>query len=159
MKEREVIVDSKGNIEADLPIAVIDTSYFLSAILASYTENESSAAKDFLQDLIEKNGQIIVPQLFWFEVGNVLLNAVKNDSKGNLGRITKAELDEILMTISALPIYTDLQPDSEIRTRILSTALDTGLTYYDAAYLELARRKDVPLKTWDKPLDAAWKKG
>ena len=151
-----IIIDSDGNIEDSLPIAVVDTSYFMSAILASYTSDENSEAQGFLQNLIEKNGQIIVPQLFWFEIGNVLLNAVKPKKDSSAGRITKAQLDEILMAISALPIYTDLQPDSETRTRILSTALDSNLTYYDATYLELARRKDVDLKTWDKALQAAF---
>ena len=130
------IFDSNGNKEESLPLAVIDTSYFMSAILCAYTSDENSEAQQFIQNLIEQNGQIIVPQLFWFETGNVLLNAVKPKKDGTPGRITKAQLDEILMTLSALPVYTDLQPDSETRTRILSTALDTGLTYYDATYPE-----------------------
>lgn len=154
-KAGHIVIDSEGNIEDSLPVAVVDTSYFMSAILSNYTSDESSEAQEFLQDLIEKNGQIIVPQLFWFEIGNVLLNAVKPKKGGSAGRISKVQLDEILMDISALPIYTDLQPDSETRTRILSTALDSNLTYYDATYLELARRKDLPLKTWDKALQAA----
>lgn len=154
-KAGHIVIDSEGNIEDSLPVAAVDTSYFMSAILSSYTSDEASEAQAFLQNLIEKNGQIIVPQLFWFEIGNVLLNAVKPKKDGSAGRISKVQLDEILMDISALPIYTDLQPDSETRTRILSTALDSNLTYYDATYLELARRKDLPLKTWDKALQAA----
>ena len=154
-----IIIDSNGNTEESIPAAVIDTSFFLSAVLASYTENENSMSQEFIQNLLEKNGQIIVPQLFWFETGNVLLNAVKPGKNGSPSRITKAELDAILMTVSSLPIYTDLQPDSETRTRIITTAQDTGLTYYGAAYLELARRKDVELKTWDKALKDAWERG
>lgn len=154
-KAGHIVIDSEGNIEDSLPVAVVDTSYFMSAILSNYTSDESSEAQEFLQDLIEKNGQIIVPQLFWFGIGNVLLNAVKPKKDGSAGRISKVQLDEILMDISALPVYTDLQPDSETRTRILSTALDSNLTYYDATYLELARRKGLPLKTWDKALQAA----
>ena len=154
-KAGHIVIDSEGNIEDSLPVAVVDTSYFMSAILSNYTSDESSEAQEFLQDLIEKNGQIIVPQLFWFEIGNVLLNAVKPKKDGSAGRISKVQRDEILMDISALPIYTDLQPDSETRTRILSTALDSNLSYYDATYLELARRKGLPLKTWDKALQAA----
>ncbi len=154
-KAGHIVIDSEGNIEDSLPVAVVDTSYFMSAILSNYTSDESSEAQEFLQDLIEKNGQIIVPQLFWFEIGNVLLNAVKPKKDGSAGRISKVQRDEILMDISALPIYTDLQPDSETRTRILSTALDSNLSYYDATYLELARRKGLPLKTWDKALQAS----
>lgn len=151
-KAAHIVIDSDGNFEDSLPVAVVDTSFFMSAILSDYVSDESSQAKDFLQDLIEKNGQIIVPQLFWFEIGNVLLNAAKPKKDGTAPRISKAQLDEILMDIAALPIYTDLQPDSETRTRILSIALEENLTYYDATYLELSRRDDVPLKTWDKAL-------
>ncbi|WP_294429346.1 type II toxin-antitoxin system VapC family toxin [uncultured Treponema sp.] len=154
-KKEHIVIDSDGNIEDSLPVAVIDTSYFMSTILVAYTSDENSEAQAFLQNLIEKNGQIIVPQLFWFEIGNVLLNAAKPKKDGSAGRITKAQLNEILMDIAALPIYTDFQPDSETRSRILSIALDEGLSYYDATYLELALRKDVALKTWDKALRQA----
>ncbi|MBQ8014286.1 MAG: type II toxin-antitoxin system VapC family toxin [Treponema sp.] len=150
-----IVIDSNGNLEDSLPVAVVDTSYFMSAILADYTGDESGEAQLFLQKLIEQNGQIIVPQLFWFEIGNVLLNAAKPKKDGSPARITKAELDSILISVAQLPIYTESQPDSETRARILSVAMDSQLTYYDAAYLELARRKDVALKSWDKALQKA----
>lgn len=154
-KSAHIVIDSNGNFEDSLPLAVLDTSYFMSAILSDFTTGESSEAREFLQSLIKKNGQIIVPQLFWFEIGNVLLNAAKPKKDGSPARITKAQLDSILMLVAQLPIYTDLQPDSEIRTRILSIAQAENLTYYDATYLELARRKDVALKTRDSALKTA----
>lgn len=154
-KNAHIVIDSSGNFEDSLPVAVVDSSYFMSAILSDYVADESVQSKEFLQDLIEKNGQIIVPQIFWFEIGNVLLNASKPKKGGSSARITKVQLEEILMAVSELPIYTDLQPDSEIRTRILSIAASENLSYYDAAYLEFARRKDLPLKTWDKALQVA----
>ena len=152
MQKNHIVIDSNGNLEDSLPLAVVDTSYFASALLSEFTSDESSVSRDFLQDLIQKNGQIIVPQLFWFEIGNVLLNAAKPQKNGAPARITKAQTDAIFMSIAELPIYTDLQPDSEIRARIFSIAQAENLTYYDATYLELARRKDVPLKTWDADL-------
>ena len=155
MQKNHIVIDSNGNLEDPLPLAVVDTSYFASALLSEFTSDESSVSRDFLQDLIQKNGQIIVPQLFWFEIGNVLLNAAKPQKNGALARITKAQTDAIFMSIAELPIYTDLQPDSEIRARIFSIAQAENLTYYDATYLELARRKDVPLKTWDSDLARA----
>lgn len=155
MQNNHIIIDSNGNLEDSLPVAVIDTSYLASALLSDFTSDENLESRNFLQDLIQKNGQIIVPQLFWFEIGNVLLNASKPKKNGTPARITKAQTDAIFMSLAELPIYTDLQPDSEIRSRIFSIAQSENLTYYNATYLELARRKDVPLKTWDSDLARA----
>lgn len=155
MQNNHIIIDSNGNLEDSLPVAVIDTSYLASALLSDFTSDENLESRTFLQDLIQKNGQIIVPQLFWFEIGNVLLNASKPKKNGTPARITKVQTDAIFMSLAELPIYTDLQPDSEIRSRIFSIAQSENLTYYDATYLELARRKDVPLKTWDSDLARA----
>lgn len=155
MQNNHIIIDSNGNLEDSLPVAVIDTSYLASALLSDFTSDENLESRTFLQDLIQKNGQIIVPQLFWFEIGNVLLNASKPKKNGTPARITKAQTDAIFMSLAELPIYTDLQPDSEIRSRIFSIAQSENLTYYNATYLELARRKDVILKTWDSDLARA----
>lgn len=154
--EREIIVDADGNKEESLPVAVIDTSYFFSAVLADFHDGKSQEAAAFLDELISKNGQIIVPQLFWFEVGNVLANAARPKRDGSPARITRVQLAALEQSLSALPIYTDPQPNSEIRLRIRDIALSENLTYYDAAYLELARRDNVPLKTWDGTLQKAY---
>ena len=154
--EREIIVDSEGNEESEFPVAVVDASYFLSAILADFTDGKSQEASAFLSDLIGKNGQIVVPQLFWFELGNVLANAARPKKDGSPAKISRVQLAALERNIADLPIYTDLQPDSEIRLRIRDIALSEGLAYYDAAYLELARRDNVPLKTWDTDLQTAY---
>lgn len=156
MFEREIIIDANGNEEASFPVAVIDASYFLSAVLADFNDGKPQEASAFLTDLISKNGQIVVPQLFWFEIGNVLSNAARQKKDGNPAKITKVQLAALERNIADLPIYTDLQPDSEIRLRIRDIALSENLTYYDAAYLELARRENITLKTWDADLQAAF---
>ena len=38
----------------------------------------------------------------------------------------------------------------------ITKAQTENLSYYDATYLELARRKDLPLKTWDTALKNAF---
>lgn len=155
--EREIIIDADGNEEDSLPVAVVDASYFLSAVLADFTDGKSQEASAFLTDLIGKNGQIVVPQLFWFEIGNVLANAARQKKDGSPAHITKVQLAALERNIADLPIYTDLQPNAEIRLRIRDIALSENLSYYDAAYLELARRDNVMLKTWDADLQAAYK--
>lgn len=153
MAENEhLIINSNGEIEDELPVAVIDTSFLVGAILNNFVDDESKAAAIYIEDLISKNGQIVVPQIFWFEIGNVLLNAAKPKKDGREARISKIQLLKIEQLISELPIYTDLQPDLETRTRIREIAQEFDLSYYDASYLELAIRKDLTLKTFDKKL-------
>ena len=42
--------------------------------------------------------------------------------------------------------------DGEIRQRIFDLAEEHNLSYYDASYLELAHRYNLPLKTYDEEL-------
>lgn len=144
-----------GNDQSDnFPAAVIDASYFASAVLAGEGE-KSVEAQSFIQSVIERNGQLFVPELFWFEIGNVLLGAAKQRKDGSLARITKKQLNDIFLLLSDLPLSTDMHPTAEIRLRILMIAQQENLTYYDAAYLELAQRYDIALKTWDDALQEA----
>ncbi|WP_407399047.1 type II toxin-antitoxin system VapC family toxin [Treponema sp.] len=147
-----VTVNSCGEIESSFPAAVVDTSFLAGAILSDVVGDESKEAAEFIEDLISKNGQLVVPQLFWFEIGNVFLNAVKPKKDGRESRISKMQLLKIEQLLTDLPIYTDLQPDSETRMRIREIAMEFDLSYYDASYLELAQRKGLQLKTFDRQL-------
>lgn len=49
-------------------------------------------------------------------------------------------------------ILVDQAPD---QVRIMALAREYSLTVYDAAYLELAARMDIPLATLDRRLEAA----
>lgn len=71
------------------------------------------------------------------------------------GRMTGADADQALAHLSLMPI----EPDAETWPRAWADArklADTHrLTVYDAAYLELALRRQLPLATLDKELIAA----
>jgi len=138
----------------DFPLCVVDNSFLISAVLSVYCEDEKTSenAFAFLEELISNNGQIYVPQLFWFEFGNVLLNAAKPKKSGEKARISQVQLVEIMQLVGKLPIYTDPQPDSQTMQRIMTYAQEYNLSFYDATYLELAKRYDIPLKTYDKEL-------
>lgn len=153
--ESNFILDADGNKETYFPVVVVDTSFFMSAIFCSFTNDEVKSAADFIEELISKNGQIVVPQIFWFEVGNVLLNAAKPKRNGDAARITKKQVLQIENLINELPIYTDLQLDIQTRMRIRELAQEYDLSYYDASYLELSQRKNLVLKTLDKDLQSA----
>ena len=141
------------NIE--FPCFVADCSFIASFFLADKTEDEPKTASDAILSLTQNNGQIIVPPLFWYEIGNVLLNCTKPSKITGVPRITKTECAEIQRNLSLLPIATDSLPDNEIRSNILVYAEQYALSYYDASYIELAVRLGLKLKTFDKDLKAA----
>ncbi|HEY4344463.1 MAG TPA: type II toxin-antitoxin system VapC family toxin [Parvibaculum sp.] len=87
-----------------------------------------------------------VPRLWWFEVRNLLLVAERRS------RIDLSQMRAGLALLDEIPVDVDHAPDSEA---MLDLARKHRLTVYDAAYLELARRKALPLATLDAALIAA----
>jgi predicted nucleic acid-binding protein len=87
-----------------------------------------------------------VPSLWWFEVRHTL---IVNERRG---RLTESDTTAFLRALARLNIAVDRSPDE---ADVLMLARRRRLTVYDAAYLELARRKGVPLATLDTALAAA----
>ncbi len=125
----------------DFPALVLDTSAAMALFLQ---EKEGLQIEEILNNLIASNGQIFVPTLFWYEVGNTLVSAK------NRKRITIEELRGIEIDLAELPIVTDPLPDQSTRIHIREIALSKKLTFYDAAYVELSFRLQLPLKSFDK---------
>lgn len=119
---------------------VMDASAFLALVLS---EEKGPAVEDVLADIIVRNGQVLVPSLFWYEVMNGLIVAVRR------GRISTTDLRTVEADISRLPLSPDQCPSAFIRQRIRELALEHTLSFYDAAYLELALRYTMPLLTMD----------
>ncbi len=90
-----------------------------------------------------------VPSLWRLEIANVLEMGVRR------GRMDAAFRDATLADLELLPIQTD--PDTEKQTwqSTLRLAERHRLTLYDAAYLELAMRRGLPLASLDRELRAA----
>jgi len=129
-----------------IPAFVLDTSAAMALFLQ---EKEGLLVEADLKEIINSNGQIFVPPLFWFEVGNTLVSAF------NRKRITMEEIYGIEFDMSELPIVTDPVPDTAIRSRIREIAIRKNLTFYDASYVELSQRLQIPLKSFDKKVLAA----
>lgn len=91
----------------------------------------------------------VVPAHWILEVTNALQAAVRSR------RLTPDEPREVLDRMRDQPIETD--PETIIRAwlEIPAIAETYGLTTYDAAYLELAMRLEVPLATLDGALITA----
>jgi predicted nucleic acid-binding protein len=111
-------------------------------------EDEASQRSDALLEHVRDEGAV-VPGLWHLEVVNVLLQAEKR------GRITAADIAMRLELIAELPIDTDNETAARAWREILALARAEGLTTYDAAYLELAIRRGLPLLTKDQALIAA----
>ncbi|HEX7368986.1 MAG TPA: type II toxin-antitoxin system VapC family toxin [Rhodanobacteraceae bacterium] len=90
-----------------------------------------------------------VPGLWWPEVVNSLQSAVRRK------RIDVAFRDASLADLALLNIQTDRDTDRFAWNETLRLADTHGLTLYDAAYLELARRLSLPLASQDESLRSA----
>jgi predicted nucleic acid-binding protein len=123
---------------------VIDSS----AALSWCFEDEATPASDVLFERVRDQGAV-VPGLWHLEVANVLLQAEKR------GRIAAGDVGMRLELIAELPITTDTETTARAWREILALARAEGLTTYDAAYLELAIRRGLPLQTKDEALIAA----
>ena len=108
-------------------------------------EDESTPQTDELLDRLKDSGAL-VPALWCLELGNVLARAER------LNRITAAQIADCLDLLDRSPIVTDTETESRAFREILTLARNEDLTTYDAAYLELAARRRLPLATLDKEL-------
>lgn len=89
------------------------------------------------------------PMIWPIEVGNALSHAVKRR------RIDLAARDRALDRLGALPIRIDRSTLVHAWRTTLELADRFELTLYDACYLELAQRRELPLATLDKDLRKA----
>lgn len=90
-----------------------------------------------------------VPGLWRLEVANVLEMCVRRKRHDRNFR------DATLADLAQLPIQVDSQTDQQAWSATLRLAERHRLTLYDAAYLELALRRNLPLATLDEDLRRA----
>ena len=91
----------------------------------------------------------VVPSLWRLEVANALQMSVKRK------RIDAAYRDISLDALRALEIDIDSKTDQHAWSATLRLAERFDLTAYDAAYLELAQRRSLPLASLDRDLREA----
>jgi predicted nucleic acid-binding protein len=108
--------------------------------------SQASDATDGLLDQVAAGTPLIVPAIWSFEVANSLLVLLRRK------KIVAEERDRVLTALSGLPLVVD---DEGVRLAWGNTselAVSHGLSVYDAAYLELALRRRLPLASRDEPL-------
>ena len=123
---------------------VLDCSVTLSWLLP----DERGAATDALVDELERT-TAVVPAIWPYEVANALLVAQRR------ARIGDDDLLRVRRALAALPI----EVEAVARDHVLSVVSELGrhleITSYDAAYVELAARRRLPLATLDARLRKA----
>lgn len=122
---------------------VVDASVILAWLLP---DERSEFAQAVMTRAAREDAQ--APALLHQEIGNALLQAARRR------RISGERAAEMLELFLALPIALQ-SPDAESTRQALEIAVRQGLSLYDACYVELARRRRMPLATLDEALRRA----
>ncbi len=122
---------------------VVDAS-----VMASwyFPDERNPVAEAVRAVMTSKEDVVLVPGIWWFEVGNFLMVGERRT------RTTSENASRFVAFVTKLPIT--IAPNPEFKS-ILDLARRHHLTFYDAAYLELAHRECIPLATLDQALARA----
>jgi predicted nucleic acid-binding protein len=107
-------------------------------------ENEKNVdlAIGLLRLQLENNIELIVPDLFFYEVMNILLlktNFDLQDTQLSLDKLTKLNMNII-------------HPDKEVMFSALNISKSSNLTFYDSLYLSVAQHFSAVLVTDDSKI-------
>ena len=119
-----------------------------SIALAWIYSDETTDPVELVFEMLSQSGAW-VPGLWRLEIANVLEMGVRRKRHDGDFR------DKALADLDQLPIQVDPETDTHAWGRTLRLAGRHQLTTYDAAYLELAMRRDLPLSTLDEDLRQA----
>ena len=126
---------------------VIDNS----VVMTWCFKDEKNKYTDAILDTLEFS-TAFVPSIWPLEVGNVLLVAERKK------RLSKADSTRFITLLAELPIVIEPEPPERMMRDILALAREHQISTYDASYLDLAMRKDLPIATLDKGLKKAAKR-
>ncbi len=112
-------------------------------------EDTTNAYAEAILEQLEKGDAAFVPVLWRYEVVAVLAKAQKHKS------LTADQAADFLESLTSFSLPVDYTGVEKILQDVHGIAVQYGLTGYDAAYLELALRKNLPLATLDEALQKA----
>jgi predicted nucleic acid-binding protein len=118
-----------------------------SVAVAWFFEDEANTYAESIEDSLE--WARAVPSLWPLEVANALLMGERRR------RTTEAKVTQYVRLLQALPVEVEEQDFARAFEGVLSPARIYGLSAYDAAYLEVAMRRELPLATLDRRLREA----
>ena len=108
--------------------------------------SQASAESDALLERIERGATVVVPPLWFLEVANGLLVAQRRKL------LTASERTQALTRLSGLALTIDDVDARVAFDRTSTLAARYGLSVYDAAYLEVALRRTLPIASRDETL-------
>ncbi len=123
---------------------VVDCSMAMAWLFADEATPKTAAALDRLA-----TETALVPALWFIEITNVLALAERKR------RITQAQSDAFISDLGKLGIERDDEAADRAFTHLLTLCRTHQLTSYDAIYLDLAVRRNLPLATVDDQLRKA----
>lgn len=126
--------------------------------MTDFVLDASLALQWFLQDEVNREyslkilaglaeSRAFVPLLWFYEVGNGLIMAHRRK------RVSLSQVRDFLEQLKSLPIHPVEQTPDELWS-LPKFAYSHDLTNYDAAYLALAMKLNLPMATTDKRLQA-----
>jgi len=127
-----------------MPVCVLDASVAIALLIE---EDRSEEARAIVRHIIDDCAE--VPGLWYFEVGNVLLVAERRRA------LTAAARRDHLQDLARLPIVIDHEATGHVWGDTMALAERHGLSLYDASYLELSQRRQLPLASFDAALRRA----
>jgi predicted nucleic acid-binding protein len=123
---------------------VTDVSVAAKWILRGPEEALVAEARELLVAFAVGRIQLIVPDLFWVELGNVLWKAAR------VGRCARAVADEGIREMKDRDLLTI--PSPPLLEAAMNIALTFNRTVYDSIYVALAARRNAQLITADERL-------
>ena len=125
---------------------VVDASFTGAWLLP---DENSAAADEVLGLALQGKAQLCAPDLWTYELFNLLIMAERR------GRIDPPQIPGALHLIQQVPITLYDHSTLLSRSRTATFASRFSLSAYEASYIELADRLQVPLRTLDQPLSQA----
>jgi predicted nucleic acid-binding protein len=113
---------------------------------------QATPATDAMLDAIAEGATVEVPALWPLEVANALTILVRRR------KLSEDERQSGLGWLRGLPLRLDHEMASLAFSRLSELASAYRLSVYDATYLELAQRRQLPLACADGPLRSAARK-
>lgn len=110
---------------------------------------QSTPDSDAMLDAIAAGSLLEVPGIWPLEVANAVITLQRRR------KLTAGEARTALEMIALLPVKVDGETSSIAFTTLVELAVSHGLSVYDAAYLELAKRRGLALATQDAQLRRA----
>ena len=111
----------------------------------------TEATAELIQE-VKRGVALVVPALWFAELANALLVLERRK------KLKSEDRRQALNALGSLNIKPDYDGVPLMFGKVSEIAEAHGLSVYDAAYLELARREQLPFATQDPPLRSAARK-